>query len=212
MALIPVIIGFLLFSGAIYAEDAELLKQLATANESLTTVTGTFTQKTSRADDIGIEPRIMHATFAIEFPDHYDLVFTRPEDSEWRQRLCSEGTKFWTIEQSFSDTPPDVTVTPVDHHNEELERIFAYLRFDVLALEQNFIVSAEATVAERVPVVTLLPKIASSSNPEKIIVNFDKSLHVQRLQIYDAQENITEITLDSSVYGEPIPPERFLGE
>lgn len=193
------------------ADSAALVAQLAAAHSKATTIEGRFTQRTSRSDDAGAEPRVLKAVFAVQFPDCYDLVFTRPDDEEWRQRLCSDGERRWVLEQSFANTPPDVTITRVGDNDAELKRLFACLRMDVSTLERDF--SLEAVAQEGIQV-TLTPKAAAgdrAASPERIVAAFDAAHHLKKLMITDGNGNRHDLTVDRAEYGAVLSPARFRG-
>lgn len=189
-----------------------LLERLTTAHRQIATISGLLTQRTTRSDDAGAEPRVLKATFAVQFPDRYDLVFTRPDDEEWRQRLCCDGERRWMIEQSFRGTPPDQTVTRVGDNDLELKRLFACLRMDLPILQKDYEVKAD-TLDERIRVV-LTPKAPAQQpgpRPDQLTATFDASNHLRQLVMIDGHGNRTEAVIDQADYDRPLPTERFRG-
>lgn len=193
-------------------DSAALLERLAAANSTTTVVTGQLTQRTTRADDAGAEPRVLKAVFAVQFPNRYDLVFTRPDDDEWRQRLCCDGERRWVVEQSMAGTPPDRSVTRVDDNDVELKRLFACLRMDVATLSKDYDLKAENTAGIRVTLAPKAPKDREQAvQPERLIAEFNGNHRLKRLVLTDAQGNRHEITVDQAEYGRSVTPDRFRG-
>ena len=206
--------------------DSEtLLARLTATHRTVTTVTGTLTQRTSQRDDVNDEARVSKATFAVQFPNNYDLEFTRPDDEEWRLRLCSDGERRWHIEQSFAGTAPDTRMQRTGDGDAELKRLLACLRLDVKTLRQEFIVKAvpltAASSAKKSPQdqatgirVTLIPKPSEeelAKQIERITADFNNENQLKRLVLDEAQGSRYEVVIDRAEYGKPIKPELFQG-
>src|SRR3954465_13599640 len=76
------------------AGDQALLEKILAAQKGVETVHGRFTQRSSNKDTPD-EVFVLKAAFAIKQPDHFNLVYTKPGDDGWRERLCSDGKTRW---------------------------------------------------------------------------------------------------------------------
>lgn len=197
---------------AAYGEDGDAIVQmLSSANQSLSTISGTLIQRTSRRDEPTEPAKELNARFAIALPNRYDLVFTRADDEEWRQRLCSDGSKRWRIEQSFAGQAPDVHVESGD--DDDIRRLITCLHFDVARLREDFTITAvvsgnghQATLKPLPTATRLIKQI------DTIVVDFTTEHRLQRLTIDDPQGNRYEVTILTAEYGKPLADERFRGE
>lgn len=189
-----------------------ILARLAAAHAHLTSASGRITQRTSRRDTPDEAPKVLTGTFAVLFPDKYDVQFTRPGDDEWRMRLCSDGVKRWRVEQAMSDQAPDVSEQPAGS-DRELRRIVACLRLDLPALRQEFTLStapvAEAPATVRVTLKPLPEAAALRQQIDTVIADFAADDHLVRLVIDDPQGNRYDVTLADVQYDAPLEATRF---
>jgi outer membrane lipoprotein-sorting protein len=189
-----------------------VLVRLAAAHAHLTSASGRITQRTSRRDTPDEAPKVLTGTFAVLFPDKYDVQFTRPGDEEWRMRLCSDGVKRWRVEQAMSDQAPDVSEQPAGS-DQELRRIVACLRLDLPALRQEFTLStapmAEAPATVRVTLKPLPGATTLRQQIDTVTADFAADDHLVRLVIDDPQGNRYDVTLADVQYDAPLEATRF---
>jgi outer membrane lipoprotein-sorting protein len=195
-----------------YGDDGDAIVQmLSSANQSLTTISGTLIQRTSRRDEPTEPVKELNARFAIALPNRYELVFTRTDDEEWRQRLCSDGTKRWRFEQSFADQVPDMHVE--SGGDDDIRRLVACLHFDAARLREEFTITAVASGNGHQATLKPLPTATRlSTQIDTIVVDFTAEHRLKRLTIDDPQGNRYEVTIVTAEYGKPLADERFRGD
>lgn len=201
------------------ANDPAVLERLLAVQAAVSTVSGTFVQKTVRADDPEGGGTEYRGRFDLQAPDRYNLVYTNPQDEEWRLRHCSDGTTRWQIEQLFAGEKPEVTAKPVAGEaagggtgertiGDVPQRIAALLRGDRTSLVSDFTVVV-AAVGEGFAL-TLTPKPGPlEEHLVRVEVDLDGSAHVTALRFFDRQGNRVTVTVSDAVYGQTIPPETF---
>ncbi len=205
------------------AEDGssrDLLTRLLVAQQSITSVSGRLVQRNIRVDDPEGGGNTHEATFALEVPDKYNLVYTKPGDDEWRLRMCSDGKVRRQIEQMFADQQPDVSESVVGGGAGDGgagnggggtgigERISEFLRFDPIAVNKDFIVSI-ATAGEGFRL-DLLPRGGDLARQVKgISIDLDTQFRTREVRFDDPQGNRIVISVVEAVYNVAIPPETF---
>lgn len=199
--------------------NTDLLTKLLGAQQAITSVSGRFVQRNLRADDPEGTATVHEARFAMQVPDRYNLVYTKPGDDEWRLRYCSDGNVRREITQMFAGQEPDVITTAVRREasagdvgagdGADLGRyISTFLRFDPVAVNKDFVV-AIATAGEGYRL-DLLPRGADLAKQVKSIsVDLDQSFQTKEIRFDDPQGNRIVVSVVESVYNGTIPPGTF---
>jgi len=188
------------------AGDPALLARITAQAQTLTTVAGSFTQKTTSSD--GDAPKTLTGTFAIEVPDHYSLVESRPGDPVWRLRLWSDGTGHWQSEQQFAGMDPDVSVHDGDA---DLERVLACLRGDFAVLAADYRIIAEASSDGATVLLTPVKQSGldgpTGAGPVRIVLDHD--LHAKSVDLDQPGGQHIQIEVTAATYGQPSPAGSF---
>jgi hypothetical protein len=187
------------------AGDAALLARITAQARTLTTVAGSFTQKTTTSD--GDPPKLLTGTFAIEVPDKYSVVESRPGDPVWRLRLWSDGIGHWQSELQFAGMAPDVSAHDGDA---DLERVLACLRGDFAVLAADYRVIAAASGDGATVLLTPVKQGGdgpAGSGPVRIVLDHD--LHARSVDIDQPGGQHVQITVATATYGQPSPAGSF---
>ena len=67
----------------------DLFQRVLSAQRGITTVSGSFSQRTGRIDEPDQAGEPFAARFDLQAPDKYNIVYTKPGDAEYRLRYCS---------------------------------------------------------------------------------------------------------------------------
>lgn len=182
--------------------DAALLPHIAQVASTITSLSGGFCQRTFRPGQA--HPEVIDGQFALQVPDHYDLVETRSDDAGWRQRLCSDGIWQWDIAQTFAEMAPAVTKKPVGQGSADLRRIIDCLRGDLTALERDYTITATATPAGDGYQLTLSPKPGDERDLSHGLIVLDSAYHVRSLDLEQPSGTRIVIEVKTPVYNQPI--------
>ncbi|MBA3686122.1 MAG: outer membrane lipoprotein carrier protein LolA [Planctomycetes bacterium] len=215
LALLLLLMLFLAYVPAADSPAGDLLTRLLKAQQTITSVSGRFTQRNLRADDPEGTASLHEATFALQAPDKYNLVYTKPGDDEWRLRYCSDGVVRKEVTQMFAGQEPDVVASPVKGDGGtgaggvDIGRyISAFLRFDPVAVNKDFIV-AIATAGEGYRL-DLLPREAELARQvQSISVDLDANFQTRGIRFDDPQGNRIVVNVTKAVYNDGIPPGTF---
>jgi hypothetical protein len=197
----------------------DLLTRLLGAQQAVTSVAGTFVQRNLRADDPDGTASVHEATFALQVPDKYNLVYTKPGDDEWRLRYCSDGVLRREITQMFAGQDPDVITTPVKAagggangeggDGADIGRyISTFLRFDPAEVNKDFVVTI-ATAGDGFRL-DLLPRGADLARQVKsVAVELDGGFRTREIRFDDPQGNRVVVSVVTSEYNGTIPAGMF---
>jgi outer membrane lipoprotein-sorting protein len=191
----------------------ELIDRVIAAQRDVTTVSGILTQRSAPVDAPPAQQgSVFHVEFAVRLPDHYNLVYRKPKDDEWKLRICSDGTTRWDVEQLFNGDQPDVTIQKLEGaraQNDVFRRVTGFFRLDRAALEQEFTLRPEAT--ERGVEVTLTPlKSELASELACVVVALDDKLHTTSVTFDDTHGTRTVVAMEKTAYNQPLPDETFV--
>jgi outer membrane lipoprotein-sorting protein len=188
--------------------DPDLLARISAQAKTLTTVAGTFTQQTTGTD--GDAPKLITGTFAIEAPDKYSVVESRPDDADWHMRQWSDGEGHWQSEQQLPGIPPDISP---QHGDADLERVIACLRGDFTAVGVDYAVSAlpgDSATGNRPAAgatILLTPHADSHDLPVRIVLDHD--FHAVRVDLDQPGGQHIAVTVTAATYGRPSPDGSF---
>jgi len=212
--------------------NLDLLKRMVLAQRGITTIQGTLTQTMRRADEEPASGDAHLGRFAVQVPDRYNLVYSKPKDDQWRLRLCCDGERRWRIEQFFADEAPDVVVRLVrppaaapgaggaapaapaakeDEVGEALRRIIDFRRLDLSTIGKDFKPAAEA-MPDGTYRLTLVPRQAGLAQHIRVVVaTLDQDFHTTGIVLDDPQGNRVTVVITTAVYNQPVAPEVFVG-
>jgi len=201
-----------------------LLEAISATARLVVTVSGRYEQRTLNAGDI--RPEVRLGRFAIQAPDHYNLVETRPDDPDWKKRQCSDGHTQWEIEQVFPDVKPAITTHSDGAADGDLRRVMACVRGDLSGLASDFSITATAThmtqsAAGAAPIapspatgdgarLVLLPRSAEiARDVSRVVILLDADSHVRTLTIEQPSGTRITLTITAAVYNQPVPDQDF---
>jgi hypothetical protein len=189
--------------------DAALAKLAALAGQ-VRTVQGTVTQRTLNPGKS--EPEVRSGAVAFEFPDKYNLLWRRADAPEWRERWCSDGASWWTVEQEYEGEKPDTAKHRVGEGDADRRRLLDQVHGDLRSLQQEFTVVA-GILAEGGYAVTLTPKpdAPSAADVARGTLRYDAKGHLTALSLDYSSGTRIEVQVESAQYDQPIPPETFRG-
>jgi outer membrane lipoprotein-sorting protein len=189
--------------------DAALAKLAALAGQ-VRTVQGKVTQRTLNPGKP--EPEVRTGDVAFAFPDKYNLLWRKPDAPGWRERWCSDGTWWWTVEQEDEGEQADKARHRVGEGDADRRRLVDQVHGDLASLQQEFTVVA-GILAEGGYVVTLTPRpdAPSAADVARGTLRYDAKGHLQTLAIDLSSGTRIEVQVESAQYDQPIPPETFRG-
>ena len=192
--------------GVLSSADTALLDRLSLLVKNTTTIAGHFTQRTRNAGDSQAEVR--EGRFTIQVPDCYNLIETRPDDANWKKRLCSDGTTQWEIEQVFPDVKADVMTHAAGAADNDLRRILSCVRGDTTDLQRDFVI-----IPKEVPGgyhLSLSPRSSEvGRDVSKVSIELDSLGHVQSLALEQPSGTRISLTVGNATYNQPVKPEDF---
>jgi len=190
------------------ADDQAVLDAITAKARLVVTVTGHYEQRTLNAGDT--QPELRLGRFAIQAPDHYNLVETRSDDPNWKKRQCSDGHTQWEIEQVFPDVKPEVTTRVDGGSDGDLRRVMACVRGDLSGLAEDFTMSASASGAGDGYRLVLLPRSAPiARDVSRVVIVLDQDSHVHSLTLEQPSGTRITLTITDAVYNQPVPDQDF---
>jgi hypothetical protein len=186
--------------------ESALLARIAQVGQGVNTVTGHFTQRTDNPGETTAQLR--EGTFAIEEPDHYEIVQTRPDDASWKQRLCSDGQTEWEVEQTLPDIPPEQSSHPAGAADADLRRILECIRGDIGVLKRDYTIHAEPHAPGfRLQLTPLGAEQARSVS--RITVDLDGGCHVLAIDVLQPGGARIVLEVHQAVYNQPVSADHF---
>jgi outer membrane lipoprotein-sorting protein len=187
-------------------EQASLLDRITAQARDVRTISGHFQQRTLNPGDSQAEVR--DGRFSIQVPDCYNLIETRPDDANWRKRICSDGLTQWEIEQVFPDVRPMKSQHQAGAADHDLRRILSCVRGDITELQRDF-----AITPKEVPTgfqLTLLPRTSEvAKDVAQAVIQLDAHSHVQSLVLEQPAGTRISLEISAAVYNQPVKPEDF---
>lgn len=190
---------------AVQAGDPAALARIAELAKATTSGSGRFVQRTSNPGRE--QPEVRDGRFAFAVPDRYDLVWTRADLPEWRQRQCSDGEWRWEVEQTFADTRPDVVRKRVGDGDAEFRRVMACMRGDLAALEREFSISAQAVDGGWQ--LALAMRAEAQGEVSRARITLDAEGRTQRIELELLSGARVVVEVVEAQYGIELAPERF---
>jgi len=193
-----------------------LLDAISAKARLVVTVTGHYEQRTLNAGDT--QPEVRLGRFAIQAPDHYNLIETRTDEPDWKKRQCSDGHTQREIEQVFPDVAPVVTTHHDGAADGDLRRVMACVRGDLSGLAGDFAITASnsatasasgglASDGYRLVLVPRSPEIARDVS--RVVILLDQDSHVRSLTLEQPSGTRITLTITDAVYNQPVPDQDF---
>jgi len=200
------------------AASQHLLDAITAQARLVVTVSGHYEQRTLNAGDT--QPEVRLGRFAIQAPDHYNLVETRSDEPDWKKRQCSDGHTQSEIEQVFPDVKPSVTTHLEGATDGDLRRVMACVRGDLSGLASDFSITASATTTAATGAATapasdgfrlvLLPRSPEiARDVSRVVILLDPDSHVRSLTIEQPSGTRISLTITDAVYNQPVPDQDF---
>jgi hypothetical protein len=189
--------------------DAARLEQVVAAHQGHTTVQGRLRWLTSQRDDPGAPVREEHVRFYLRFPDHYALVLTKPQDQDYKLSFISDGVTRTEVTQLFDGQAPDVKKTAVGTGDEVDRLVLTCFRFDLVAMQKDFAVTATAAADHRT-IITLTPLAAKLKEQLTVLVlTFSADQKLTAIRSEDPQGNRFDFTVLEAIYDQPLDDALF---
>jgi outer membrane lipoprotein-sorting protein len=183
------------------------LARIAAAAQAVKTVQGTFEQRTYNPDDPD-HPEVRKGQFFIRPPDHYDLLWTKPKDPDWRERFCSDGQHAWRVECIDPAEQPAVSKHVVGEGDSDLRRILDCVRGDLAALGKEF--SIGATSANGGYTLALTPTSDEAKREvASLTVQLGADYRARSLSVEQPSGTRIVVQVESAEYDKPIDDAQF---
>ncbi|MBA2480985.1 MAG: outer membrane lipoprotein carrier protein LolA [Planctomycetes bacterium] len=198
-------------SAAEPAGDPALLERIAAAHRSVATMSARFEQRTTNAAAPDEAPRVMQGHFEMAVPDRYNLVLTKTNDPDWRQRFVCDGKRSAEIEQVAADMDASVKVRDAAAGDADIRRIISCARGDFPELAKDFAIRAlPAEVPADGAVVILVPANAEVAKElDRVRIELGADLRVRTLTLEQPSGTRIGISVTAATYDAPIAPETF---